>query len=142
ATKYEKVNGIVDYAEASLNENYGFFVGWFMAIIYYPTLTSVLAWVTARYTCVLFGWDIVGGQCMVIACFYLVLSYSVNALSPIIAGKIQVTTTVIKLIPLLLMAVVGTIVGLSNGMTIENFTTVVAPVESTASALFVAVVAT
>ena len=38
-------------------------------------------------------------------------SYAVNALSPILAGKFQVATTVIKLIPLLLMGIVGTIVG-------------------------------
>ena len=142
ATKYEKVNGIVDYAEASLGEKYGYYVGWFMAIIYYPTLTAVLAWVSARYTCVLFGWDIVGPQCMTISGFYLIMSYGINALSPVIAGKFQVTTTAIKLVPLLLMAVGGTIYGLSSGMTVENFTTVVQETDSVSSALFTAVVAT
>ena len=55
ATKYEKVSGIVDYAEATMGTKYGYFVGWFMATVYYPTLVSVLAWVSARYTCVLIG---------------------------------------------------------------------------------------
>ena len=142
ATKYEKVNGIVDYAEAAVGEGYGYIVGWFMASIYYPTLTSVLAWVSARFTCVLIGWDIVGPQCMVIALFYLVASYALNALSPILAGKFQVTATVIKLVPLVLMAIVGTVYGLGNGMTVKNFTTVVAPPESPMTALFTAVVAT
>jgi len=141
ATRYEYVNGIVDYAEATMGKTYGYYVGWFMALIYYPTLTSVLAWVSARYTAVLFGWDITGGQCMTIACFYLTTSYAINALSPIIAGKFQVTTTVIKLIPLGLMAVVGTVVGLNTGMTVRNFTTTVTEV-NTATALFTAVVAT
>lgn len=141
ATRYEYVNGIVDYAEATMGKTYGYYVGWFMALIYYPTLTSVLAWVSARYTAVLFGWDITGGQCMTIACFFLTTSYAINALSPIIAGKFQVTTTVIKLIPLGLMAVVGTVVGLNSGMTVQNFTTTVTEV-STANALFTAVVAT
>lgn len=141
AGKYEKVNGIVDYADEALGHKYGYFVGWFMAVIYYPTLTSVLAWVSARYTCVLFGFDIAGGEAMVLAGFYLVLSFGVNAISPVIAGKFQVATTVIKLIPLLLMAVIGTAVGLKSGMTIENFTTVVEEV-STSRAIFTAVVAT
>lgn len=141
ATKYEKVNGIVDYAEAAMGEKYGYYVGWFMAIIYYPTLTSVLAWVSARYTSVLFGFPITGGECMTIACFYLVSSYALNALSPVLAGKFQVSTTIIKLIPLSLMAIVGTIVGISSGMTVQNFTTVVTEV-NTANALFTAVVAT
>ncbi len=141
ATKYEYVNGIVDYAEVTIGKKYAYYVGWFMATIYYPTLTSVLAWVSARYTCVLFGFNIVGGEAMVIACFYLIASYAINSLSPIIAGKFQVSTTIIKLIPLLLMAVIGTIVGLSNGLIIENFTTVAKEV-STGNALFTAVVAT
>lgn len=141
ATRYEYVNGIVDYAEATMGKSYGYYVGWFMAMIYYPTLTSVLAWVSARYTAVLFGWDITGGECMTIAGFYLIASYALNALSPILAGKFQVTTTAIKLIPLALMAVVGTIVGLGSGMTVQNFTTVVTEV-NTATALFTAVVAT
>ncbi|MFV0517694.1 MAG: APC family permease [Aminipila sp.] len=141
ATRYQYVNGIVDYAEATMGSKYGYAVGWFMALIYYPTLTSVLAWVSARYTSVLFGFDITGGECMTIACFFLVASFALNTLSPVISGKFQVSTTIIKLVPLFLMAIVGTIVGLGNGMTVYNFTTVVEEV-NTSTALFTAVVAT
>jgi APA family basic amino acid/polyamine antiporter len=141
ATKYERVNGIVDYAEAAMGGTYGYYVGWFMAIIYYPTLTSVLAWVSARYTAVLFGWSITGGECMTIAGFFLVASYALNALSPVLAGKFQVTTTVVKLIPLLLMALVGTVFGMKSGMIVQNFTTVVTQVDPLI-AVFTAVVAT
>ncbi|MEF9922902.1 MAG: APC family permease [Anaerovoracaceae bacterium] len=152
ATKYEKVNGIVDYAEATCGPRYGYTVGWFMALIYYPTLTGVLAWISARYTLVLFGSDeITGGACMTLACFYLVASYALNALSPVLAGKFQVTTTFIKLVPLLAMAVVGTIVGLANGLLIENFTSIPSSTEilgvnpdyaPASNALLTAVVAT
>ncbi|MEG1305064.1 MAG: APC family permease [Oscillospiraceae bacterium] len=143
ATKYEYVNGLVDYAEVTMGGNYGYLVGWFMATIYLPTLTSVLAWITARYTCVLFevANPVAGTEVFVLACFYLILSYAVNALSPIIAGKLQVSTTLIKLVPLLLMAVVGTIAGLVNGLTAANFATVVTDVDF-GSALFTAVCAT
>lgn len=141
AAKYEKVNGIVDYAEVGVGKRYGYYVGWFIATIYNPTLTSVLAWVSARYTCVLLGWDITGGSCMTIACFYLVGAFTLNALSPVLAGKFQVTTTVVKLIPLTLMAVVGTIVGLANGMTARNFQTVADAGISTGNALFSSIVA-
>lgn len=141
ATRYEYVNGIVDYAEVTMGKKYGYYIGWFMATIYYPTLTAALAWVSARYTCVLFGFSIVGPEALAITCFYLVSSFAVNALSPVIAGKFEVTTTVIKLIPLYLMAIIGTIMGLSSGMTVKNFT-VVAKQASTGSPLFTAVVAT
>lgn len=141
ATRYEKVNGVVDYSEVMMGSKYGYYVGWFMATIYYPTITSVLAWVSARYTCVLLGWDITGGSCMTIACLYMIGSYAVNALSPVLAGRFQVSTTVIKLIPLLLMAIVGTIVGLTNGMTVANFTHVVDNSLSTGSGLYASIVA-
>jgi len=142
ATRYEYVNGIVDYAEVSMGKKYGYYIGWFMSVIYYPTLTAALAWVSARYTCVLFGFSIVGPEAMAITCFYLVASYALNALSPVLAGKFQVAATVIKLVPLFLMAVIGTVVGLSTGMTVENFTTVAGQVVNTGNALFTAVVAT
>lgn len=141
ATKYEYVNGVVDYAEATVGKTFGYYIAWFMAMIYYPSLTSVLAWLTARYMCVLLGWSIVGGEAFALAGFFLVLSYAINALSPILAGKLQVSTTIIKLIPLALMAVFGTIKGLTSGMIIENFTTVSSTVSS-GKALFTAVTAT
>lgn len=142
ARKYEYVNGVVDYAEIIVGKKYAYYVAWFMATIYYPAMTSVLAWVSSRYLCVLLGYDATGAECMTIAGLFLVGSYVVNALSPILAGKIQVSTTTIKLIPLLLMAVVGTIVGLNNGLLVENFTTVADATLSPSTALFTAVCAT
>ena len=48
--KYEKVNGLVDYAEATVGPKYGYYMGWFSSTIYYPAMTSVLGWLSARYT--------------------------------------------------------------------------------------------
>jgi APA family basic amino acid/polyamine antiporter len=59
---------------------------------------------------------------MALGAFYLCLAYAINILSPKIAGKFQVSATIIKLIPLAIIVVVGTIVGLINGNTIEAFT--------------------
>jgi APA family basic amino acid/polyamine antiporter len=143
ASKYEKVNGLVDYAEMTVGSRYAYYVGWFMAVIYNPALTSVLAWVSARYFSVLVGWDVTGGSAMALAGFFLVASYALNTLSPVLAGKFQVTTTVIKLIPLLLMAAVGTAAGLISGMTTKNFTHVLAelPAGGKGGGLFASIVA-
>ena len=103
ATKYERINGAMDYAEALVGSRYGYMVGWFLVVMYQPAITAVLAWVSARYTCVLLGWDITGGSCMVIAAGFLIASFAVNALAPALAGKFQVATTAIKLVPLLLI---------------------------------------
>lgn len=143
ATKFEKVNGVVDYAEAAVGEKYAYLVGWFLTTIYYPTLTMALAWLSARYTLVVFfgdNADITGGLCFVLTAVYLIGSYALNVLSPIISGKFQVSTTFVKLVPLLLMAVAGTVYGLTKGYTIENFTTVVNEIPAS-NALFKAVCA-
>ena len=138
ATKYEKVNGLVDYGEATVGPKYGYALAWFSTFIYFPSMTGVLAWVSARYTMVFItsafpgvqliipadqGGCVVGPECMILALLLLCGAYALNALSPKLAGHFQVSTTVIKMIPLFLMAVVGIIVGLSadGGLLIENF---------------------
>ncbi len=123
ATKYEKINGIVDYAEATVGNKYAYMMGWFLTVMYYPSMTGVLAWVSARYTILLFDpkGDITGGLCIALAALYLCLSYTINILAPKVAGKFQVSATVIKLIPLVIMIIVGTIAGLVNGNTAEAF---------------------
>lgn len=144
ATKYEKVSGVVDYAEATCGKGYAYYLAWFMVNIYYPGMTSVLAWVSARYFGVLFAWDMTGPEVMALSGFFLIASYTLNALSPKLAGKFQISATIIKLIPIVLMAIVGTIFGFINGTLTNNFITVVSEaVGGTASSgLFAAIVAT
>ena len=157
AQKYERVNGIVDYAEATVGKKYAYIIGWFMSTIYYPCLTSVLAWLSARYSLVFItsvnpdfpllipaaeGGCIVGPECMALTALYLILAYAMNALSPKLAGKFQVSTTFIKLIPLGLMAIVGIVYGLANGTLANNFNYAAATPAASGSPLFVAVCAT
>lgn len=143
ATKYEKVSGVVDYAEATCGKTFAYLLAWFLVNIYYPGMTSVLAWVSARYFGVLFGWHLASPEVMALSGFFLMASYTLNALSPKLAGKFQVSATVIKLIPICLMAVVGIIVGSVNGTLPQNFSTVVTEVSGgTGGALFGAIVAT
>ncbi len=112
ANKFQRVNGVVDYAEATVGKGYAYFLAWFVSTIYYPAMTSVLAWVSARYTLVLFGEsDPTTGTCLALACLYLVASGVLNALAPKLSGKFQVSTTFIKLVPLALVALVGGIAG-------------------------------
>ncbi len=155
--KYEKVNGIVDYAEATVGKRYGYLMGWFIATVYYPAMTSVLCWVTARYTMEFAvsvnpslpliipaaqGGCIIGPECMALSLFVMCFAYAVNALSPKLAGKFQTSTTVIKLIPLALMAVVGILYGLVSGTLTANFQTVAAVSDVSDSPLFAAICAT
>ena len=125
-SRYEKVNGVVDYAEVALGPNYAYYVGWFVTTIYTPALSSILAFFAAMMFLKLFGIsaiDFATGTINPVAigvgAGFLMFGYGINALSPKLAGRLQVGMTVIKLIPLLLMGIVGTIVGLANGTTME-----------------------
>ena len=155
--KYERVNGLVDYAEATVGPRYGYMMGWFSAAIYFPAMTSVLCWVSARYTLVFIttanpsfpmtipaaqGGCIIGPECMALTLFYMCLMYALNAISPKLAGKFQTSTTVIKMIPLGLMAVVGLIYGLITGTMQENFVTTAQVASVSSSPLLASVCAT
>lgn len=121
AARVEKVNGLVDYSEIALGKFYAYGVGWFITTIFYPTLTSCLAWISANYTLVLFGAsDAHWGWHFGLTALYMLLSFALNVLSPKLSGKFQVSTTFIKLVPLVIMAVVGTAIGLFNGTLADN----------------------
>ena len=123
AGAWESGGDIVDYAEASCGGTFSYYLAWFMANIYYPSLASVLSWVSARYFGELFGWSAAGPRTMVLSAFFLILSYAVNVLSPRLAGKIQISTTTIKLIPIVLLATVGVGAGLASGTLLRNLAT-------------------
>lgn len=123
--KYEKVNGVVDYAEVALGPSYSYYVGWFMTAIYYPCLSAMLAFFSAVFFLELCGIQsldffvtgTVRSEALGLGAGFLMIGYGINAISPKLAGKLQVSMTIIKLVPLLLMAVVGIIVGAVNGTT-------------------------
>ncbi|MBQ2887631.1 MAG: APC family permease [Firmicutes bacterium] len=121
AQKYNKVNGLVDYAEATCGPKYAYYLGWYMTMIYTPAITSVLCWVSAMYFMALFGFGSTSGETMVLAGFFLIGDALLNAVAPRIAGKLQVSTTVIKMIPLVLMAVIGIGAGMASGQLAHNF---------------------
>jgi basic amino acid/polyamine antiporter, APA family len=143
ACRIQKANGIVDYSEVAYGKRFGYLVGWFNGMIYYSPLSAILAWVSALYTLILFGSENPSNSITtwVLAFTYLVLFYVLNYLSPILAGKLQVTTTVIKLIPLGLIAVTGVIYGLSHETTFSNFTSAAQTMRGGTKSLASAVVA-
>ncbi len=118
ATRIARVNGVVDYFEEAYGEKAGYLVAWFMTFIYYPTLVAVLAWVSANYTIGLFG---LKEGVWLVASIYLVLFFILNVMSPVFAGRWQVASTVVKLIPLGLVMIVGIISGLMTGQTVQSF---------------------
>ena len=89
AQSHQDVEGLVGYARASCGKTYGYYVGWFMAVIYYPSLVAVLSWLPARYFGVLMGWEdaVIGGRTMMLAGVFMIVTYTMNALAPRLAGR-------------------------------------------------------
>jgi APA family basic amino acid/polyamine antiporter len=122
SSKYAHVNGLVDYAEVALGRKYAYYVGWFLTTIYTPSLVVMLAFFSALMFCTLVGLPAlsladgcISAEMTGVAAGFMIIGYGINIISPKLAGKMQVGMTVIKLIPLVIMGVVGTIVGLLRG---------------------------
>jgi len=140
ARRVEKSNGVVDYIEEAYGANAAYYVALFMGWVYYPVLSGVLAWVSGLYTAALFETD--GYSLWYFAVFYYFLFAALNYYSPKLSGYWQVSATVIKLIPITMIALVGIVVGLFNGVTIENFQTAAVVTSTGTTGLATAVLAT
>lgn len=144
AGRIEKSNGIVDYYEEAFGSRAGYLVGWFNGVLYFTPLSAILSWVASLYTMLLFGSENPekGTMTWILAIIYMLLIYTLNYFTPMLAGKFQVGTMFIKLVPLFLIAIVGTISGLFQGVTVENFSQAAASIQTKGSTFSAAVVAT
>lgn len=118
SNRFEKSNGIVDYAEAMISERFAYLIGWFNGVVYYPALAAVLSWVAANYTAALFNKS--GNFVWIMAVVYMISFYAINYISPILSGKFQVASTIIKLIPLVIISIFGIFKGITSGFSPEN----------------------
>ena len=134
--KYSNCSGLIDYAEATCGKKYGYFTGWFMAIIYYPVMASTICYVAANYFFMMLGLPSHGQASTGVAILFIALLIVMNILAPKLSGKFQTSTLVIKLIPIILMGVVGTIIGIANGNGIAIFNTAQSTTISKSSGIF------
>lgn len=118
---YASCNGLVDYAEVACGEKYAYFIGFFTSTIYNPAIAATLSYIAAAYFCMMCGLDMYGQANTGIAVLFMFIIIVMNMLAPKLAGKFQVTTTVIKLTPILLMGIIGSVIGLINGNSIAIF---------------------
>lgn len=111
ATMTDKPGGIITYAEEFCSMPVSCAFGWFQSIAYLPSITAVVAWVGGIYTCILFGLPNTLENQVLLGAGYIALFFFFNILSAKLGGYIQNGTTVIKLIPLFLIAGAGLIAG-------------------------------
>ena len=117
ATRYEKIHGMVDYAEAIVGKRYGYLAGWFFCVMYQTAGYAIIAWISASFTATLAGHTNVTNTPFVffIATFYMAVVFVLNYLAPKLPMRLNVATTIARLIPLVLMGTVGVVAGLVIG---------------------------
>lgn len=107
----DRPGGAMTYAEEFISKRFGSAFGWFQVFVYFPTLSVVLSWVVGIYFCQLFNIDAgLMGQIGVGIAWFLVC-FGFNILSAKIGGAFQNASTIIKLIPLIVIAAAGLIFG-------------------------------
>lgn len=119
ASRTARPGGAITYFEEFVGKNLACGFAWFQILIYYPTLIVVVAWVVGIYSCILFN---INGSLeiqLLIGFIYFTICYFFNTISPRLGGLFQNASTIIKLIPLALIAVLGLLfadpqAGLSN----------------------------
>ena len=107
ATKVKRYNGVVDYVEMSAGKRVAYHLSWLMNTLYYPTVASIVAFIASNYFCALIGVSIPLWATFLIAFGFVTMFAALNYFSPKISGKFQVSATVIKLIPIVVIALVG-----------------------------------
>lgn len=107
ANRTDKSGGVVGYFEEFISKKMACGFGWFQTFIYFPTLIVVIAWVAGIYTCSLTGLPNTLEMQTLIGIVYMLFFYAINLISSRIGGYFQNITTVIKLIPLLFIAILG-----------------------------------
>ncbi len=111
AARTDTHGGLIGYAEAFAGQRAACSFGWFQVLLYYPTITVVVAWVVGIYTCMLFGWEGTLERQMLIGFGFLLICFVFNVLSAKLGGWFQNATTVIKLLPLAFVAICGLLFG-------------------------------
>ena len=109
ATKVSKYNGVIDYIETATNKKIGYFFAWLFTTFYYPIVASIVALFAGSYFFKLIGVNVglTDWQNFIFAFIILVLVVLLNYLSPMLSSKLQISATVIKLIPIGVIAIAG-----------------------------------
>ncbi len=110
ANRSDQDGGIINYGTMAFGKRFGYVVGFAMIGVYFPAFIVVLGYVAATYIGILFGID--SSNFIIIVAFLLIaLGLFSNIYSQKVGGIIQETTMFIKLIPLILIGIVGIFFG-------------------------------
>ncbi|MDU2672612.1 MAG: APC family permease [Clostridium sp.] len=123
ASRTSQAGGVISYAEDSYNKSVACAFGWFQTFLYFPTLIAVVSWVAGIYICMLFGLESTLNVQILIGLAIIIVLFITNTLSAKLGGYFQNASTIIKLLPLIFIAVVGLIFGDVSKVSFADITT-------------------
>ncbi|MFT4146321.1 MAG: amino acid permease [Mobilitalea sp.] len=119
----DKPGGLISYTEEFVGIGPSCAFGWFQTFLYLPTLAAIVAWVSGIYICQLFGIEFSMEVTVLIGTGCLIVLFIMNALSAKLGGYFQNASMIIKMIPLVIIAVAGLIFGNPSEVTSESIET-------------------
>lgn len=112
ASRSDNHGGIIAYADEFVGPEFSTMVGWFQTFLYFPTIGVVVSWVVGIFLSLLLGIDNASLELqMAIGLAWLIINYMMNVFSASWAGRFQILSTVIKLIPLFCIGILAFIKG-------------------------------
>lgn len=119
ALRTDKAGGVITYMEETWSKSLAGSFGWFHTLIYMPTLVVVISWVSGIYICQLFGLNqTLNTQCAV-GIIAMIILFITNIYAKRLGDILQISSTVLKLIPLILLAVLGLSFGEPSNITYQ-----------------------
>lgn len=107
AMRTGQTGGIIAYAENHIGKRGGCVFGWFQNFVYYPTIISVVSWVTGIYGTMLFDIEASLELQIIIGIVTYSFLYGLNYLSGRASGYVQNAATIMKLVPIVVIVLAG-----------------------------------
>lgn len=104
---YVPEGGVVSFFEKFVSKRFAYGYAWFQLFIWMPTVSVVVSWAAALYTFMLLGIEASFFHQVVLALGYNLTLIFVNYFSRYFGGLIQRLSTIIKLLPLFIIAIYG-----------------------------------
>lgn len=107
ASRTERAGGVVAYFEEFISSKAAKAFGWFQVFAYYPSIAVVVSWVAGIYTTMLFNLPSTLEIQITIGTGYLLFFHLLNYFSLKLGGTFQNISTIMKIIPLIGIAIIG-----------------------------------
>lgn len=112
AKRSDKPGWLISYAEEFFWPHFSTMIWWFQIFLYYPTLAVIVSWVVWIYGTLLFWIQNASLELQILVWFlWFTICYIFNMLSAWLWGKFQEISTIVKLIPLLILWISAFIFG-------------------------------